>query len=173
MGLLKGSSEIGGNSVSWKWSYFQKKKGRQLQTHQPNLPAHCALREVQKKQLADTPFVEKTEAREVGLHRASPWSTGPPQECKHTPTGKEPRRNSEKRLREEWKRLLIQPMYSCWQTTSHLVSFHGTLTGQWFCVNGWPIKFVIFVIRSHDPLTWPFPLIYWLHIIPIPIHRIS
>jgi hypothetical protein len=52
-----------------------------------NLPAQspCMLcpERGPKKQLADTLFVEKREAREVGLNRASPWSTDSPRMQQH------------------------------------------------------------------------------------------
>jgi hypothetical protein len=45
-----------------------------------------------KKQLADTLFVEKREAREVGLHRASPWSTASSRKQHHPSLEKSPRK---------------------------------------------------------------------------------
>ena len=59
-----------------------------------NLPAEspCPLcpERGPKKQLADTLFIEKREAREIGLHRASHWSKESPRKQDHPLLEKSP-----------------------------------------------------------------------------------
>ena len=74
-------------------------------TENPPAQSPCTLcpERGPKKQLADVLFVEKREARKVGLHRASPWSTESSR--KQPPlTGKEPRRKEWGKERKEWEK---------------------------------------------------------------------